>query len=201
MGFGAAVRSGFSNYATFSGRARRSEFWWWYLFSVLVLLPFGIIFIVTYFISFAAVFSSADAAGNVDTSLINWAPMAVGAIIYVIASLALVLPTYAVWARRLHDMGQSGWWLLLSLISLGIVPLIMAFLDSQRFTNQWGADPKANDAGQFPSSPGGPGYQQLAYPAQGYAAAPPPVAPSPQAPPPPAPPGAQPPAPPAPPAP
>jgi len=160
MGFGAAVKSGFSNYATFSGRARRSEFWWWYLFSVLVLLSFGII--------------------------------------CVIASLALVLPTYAVWARRLHDMGQSGWWLLLSLISLGIVPLIMAFLDSQRFTNQWGADPKANEAGQFPSSPGGPGYQQLAYPAQGYAAAPPPVAPSPQAPPPPAPPGAQPPAPPAP---
>jgi uncharacterized membrane protein YhaH (DUF805 family) len=56
--------------------------------------------------------------------------------------LALIIPSFAVMARRLHDMGQTGAWLLLSLIGLGIVPFIMAFFESQPWTNRYGADPR-----------------------------------------------------------
>ncbi len=45
--------------------------------------------------------------------------------------------------RRLHDMGQTGAWVLLGFVGLGIVPLIMCIMDGQPGTNQWGPDPKA----------------------------------------------------------
>ncbi|WP_430867981.1 DUF805 domain-containing protein [Demequina aurantiaca] len=172
MGFGQAVKSGFNNYATFSGRARRSEFWWWMLFQTLVLLPFTLIFIATYVVFIVSLVEATDQNGDVVGSQVSWAPMAVAAALMLVASLALALPSYAVWARRLHDMGQPGWWLLLNFVSLGIVPFIMAFFDSQVGPNQWGADLKADERGQYPA-----GYQAQVgvaqqYPAQGYAAPP-----------------------------
>jgi uncharacterized membrane protein YhaH (DUF805 family) len=85
MNFFAAIKTCFSKYLVFSGRARRSEFWWWTLFTVLVLLGLSVVRL--------------DRAGD-------------------LFSLLTLLPSFAVGARRLHDIGRSGWWQLLWLIPL-----------------------------------------------------------------------------------
>jgi uncharacterized membrane protein YhaH (DUF805 family) len=125
MGFGAAVSSVFSKYATFSGRARRSEYWWWILFTVII----------------AVIAAVADNGLGLkiakDSSLTyGW--------ISVVAWLVLLLPTIAVTFRRLHDTGRSGWWWLLSLIcGIGaIIVLIFCVSDSKPGANEYGPNPK-----------------------------------------------------------
>jgi uncharacterized membrane protein YhaH (DUF805 family) len=115
MGFPDAVRSALTQYVGFSGRARRSEYWWFALFNVIL--------------SFVA--SLLDAA--------------IGASIFgLIVGLGLLLPSRAVGVRRLHDINRSGWWLLLGLIPLvGAIILIVWFCqDSDRGPNQYGDSPK-----------------------------------------------------------
>ncbi len=109
-----AVRSVLTQYAVFSGRARRSEFWYWALTYTVVLLV----------------------AGALDQI---WdSPIAV-----VLATLALLVPTLAVTWRRLHDTGRSGAWYFLALVPFGgIVVLVFMVMDSQPM-NQYGPSPKA----------------------------------------------------------
>lgn len=83
MGFRGSVESVLRQYATFRGRAPRAEYWWFYLFSVLIGIAASIV---------------DDATG---TKLLN--PL---------VSLALLLPSLAVGVRRLHDSNLSGWWIL-----------------------------------------------------------------------------------------
>ena len=115
MGMGEAVSSVLSKYATFSGRARRSEYWWFYLAFILVYVVAAII----------------DTVGGV--------PIATP-----IVFVAALIPTLAVGVRRLHDVGQSGWWLLIGLIPMvgAIVLLVFACQDSQPGPNRWGPSPK-----------------------------------------------------------
>ncbi|WP_084106254.1 DUF805 domain-containing protein [Demequina sp. NBRC 110056] len=165
MSFGAATKSCFSKYAEFSGRARRSEFWWWYLFTALVSLPVAILFYVLVFAAFVPVAEQVNPDGSVPSDAvgdISWGLIILGGVLMFVVWLALAIPTYAVWARRLHDMGQTGHWLWLNLASLGIVPLIMAFLDSERGANRWGEDPKAHERPQAPAY-GAPGYGASGY--------------------------------------
>jgi uncharacterized membrane protein YhaH (DUF805 family) len=124
MSFTAAVRSVFSQYAQFGGRARRSEYWWFVLFSILV----GIV---------ASILDSVlgtDFEGSATSS----------GIISLIVNLALLLPSLAVGARRLHDTDRSGWWLLIALIPLiGAIVLIVFFVkDSTQGPNRFGPSPK-----------------------------------------------------------
>ena len=101
MGFADAVRTALSRYATFDGRATRPEFWWFALFYFLVQL----------------------AAGVLDVALF---PNAIFGVVAPLVSLALLLPTLAVTARRLHDTDLSGWWQLISLVPvLGFIALIV----------------------------------------------------------------------------
>lgn len=81
-----AVKSSLSQYAGFTGRARRSEYWFFYLFTILVSLGFNLM---------------------VTIDVITGIPLF--ALIGSIAALALILPTIAVTVRRLHDTGRSGW--------------------------------------------------------------------------------------------
>ena len=90
MDFVQAIKSCLGQYATFSGRAKRSEFWWFFLFQVLVMAATGML----------------------------------GDVINGIASLALLLPALAVGARRLHDIGRTGWWQLLLLSGIGFLVLL-----------------------------------------------------------------------------
>jgi len=196
MSFGQAIKSVFSQYATFTGRARRSEYWWFYLFSLLVSLPVQIFFFVMFLAAFAPVLESADSNGQyseVALEDIDWGLFAVGIVPMIIVGLVFFLPSLAVMVRRLHDTGRSGWWWLIGFVPGGsVVILVFAVLDGQPYDNVYGPDPKSGERYSGP----GPGYgqpQQYAQP--GY---PPQYSqpPAPSFPPPPAGPIAQPPPPP-----
>jgi uncharacterized membrane protein YhaH (DUF805 family) len=115
MGMPEAVRTVLSKYADFTGRARRSEFWWFFLFQAVV---------------------------SIVASLID---QAIGfPALQIIVGLALLVPNLAVGARRLHDTDRSGWWQLLALIPLvGFIVLIVWWAtEGQRGPNRYGPPPK-----------------------------------------------------------
>jgi uncharacterized membrane protein YhaH (DUF805 family) len=115
MGFFEAVRSVFSKYAEFNGRARRSEYWWFYLFQLLTLM---VLFLIE-----GAIGSPFVLTG--------------------IAMLAMIIPSLAVAVRRLHDSNKSGWLYLIAFVPFGgIVLLIFFVLDSTPGDNQYGPNPK-----------------------------------------------------------
>jgi uncharacterized membrane protein YhaH (DUF805 family) len=98
MSYKEAMRSGFSNYAKFRGRASRSEFWWFILFVSLVGVGLSLI-----------------------DNAIGW-----GIILSAIWSLAILLPVLGLYFRRLHDTDRSAWWLLIMLIPfIGSIVLIV----------------------------------------------------------------------------
>jgi uncharacterized membrane protein YhaH (DUF805 family) len=122
MGFGEAVQSCLRQYVGFSGRARRSEYWWFFLFVVIVSVV-------------ASVLDALLGTVSDDTNL---------GLIGTIVGLALVLPTIAVSVRRLHDTSRSGWWYLLVLIPIvGSIILIVFYCLDSHGDNQYGPSPKA----------------------------------------------------------
>jgi uncharacterized membrane protein YhaH (DUF805 family) len=133
MSFAAAVRSVFSQYAGFGGRARRSEYWWFFLFSILV----GV---VTSILDIAL---GTDFEGSVTSS----------GLFSLIANLALLLPSLAVAVRRLHDTDRSGWWILIALIPLiGAIVLLVFFVqDGTPGPNRFGPSPKHAAAAGWPA--------------------------------------------------
>jgi len=113
-------------YADFSGRARRKEYWMFFLINFLISMAIGF---VSGFI------------GGISQS----ASMASGMMILpMLYSLAVLIPGIAVGVRRLHDTGRSGWWLLISLIPIiGAIALIIFLVqDSQPGSNRYGENPK-----------------------------------------------------------
>ncbi|GAA1983055.1 DUF805 domain-containing protein [Isoptericola halotolerans] len=134
MSFGEAIKTVFSKYATFSGRARRSEYWFWALFMVLVAIVLSI-------------FVSATGGLEIDTATMT--PV-FGATYFVatLVNLALLLPTIAVTVRRLHDQDKSGFWYFIVFVPFvgPIILLVFMFLEGTRGPNQFGPDPKAVDA-------------------------------------------------------
>ncbi|SFA69755.1 MULTISPECIES: DUF805 domain-containing protein [unclassified Bacillus (in: firmicutes)] len=104
------------NYVVFHGRARRKEYWMFVLVNVII----------------SIILSSIEAVADLPKFLST------------LYSLAVLLPSLAVGVRRLHDIGKSGWWLLLSLIPIigGIILLVFMCQDSQESDNQYGANPK-----------------------------------------------------------
>jgi uncharacterized membrane protein YhaH (DUF805 family) len=100
MNFQESVAKCMGNYGTFEGRASRSEFWWFYLFAVLMQWFAEIIFTVT---------SGPD----------------VGAVFSMIVSLIFLIPLLAASARRLHDTNKSGWRYLWCFTIIGIIPVVI----------------------------------------------------------------------------
>lgn len=107
------------SYATFSGRARRREFWFFVLFNIILSVV-------------ALVIDQALGSGQ-------------AGIFSLIVFLGLIIPGWTVAVRRLHDTGRSGWWILIGIIPLigAIVLLVFYLLDSQPGSNQYGPSPKA----------------------------------------------------------
>ena len=136
MTFTQAVRSGFSNYVTFSGRARRSEFWFWFLFAIIV----GVVAALLDSMLFPSMMDVQTEMGDGVASV-----SAQGGPISALVSLGLFLPGLAVSVRRLHDVDRSGWWVLLAFIPLiGIIVLIVWWAtEGTRGPNRFGTDPKA----------------------------------------------------------
>ena len=123
MGFAEAVRTVLSKYVVFSGRARRSEFWWFALFSFLVSLVAAIL----------------DAALGTDFG----DGASSSGLFQVIATLALFLPGLAVAIRRLHDTSRVGWWYLIGLIPfIGWIVLLVFFVLDSHGDNKYGPSPK-----------------------------------------------------------
>lgn len=132
MSLGTAVRTCLAKYVDFTGRARRSEFWWFCLFCAIVSIVAAVL----------------DSALN-----LTYGPSGdETGVLSTVVTLALVLPSLAVGARRLHDVDKSGWWQLLALIPfIGTIILIVAWAqDSQRMTNRFGPSPKYPDAAALP---------------------------------------------------
>ncbi|HEX7590221.1 MAG TPA: DUF805 domain-containing protein, partial [Demequinaceae bacterium] len=106
MRFGEAFTTCMRKYADFSGRARRSEYWWFYLALQLIMLPFAVAFTVADVMLFVGADYQPD--GNMSLSGADVAPLIVTFALMMIVSLAFTLPSLAAQARRLHDMGQTG---------------------------------------------------------------------------------------------
>lgn len=112
-------------YADFSGRAPRAEYWWFYL-----------LIIVGYLV--AMILDSIVGTGGVLGSY---------GILTLVLGLAIIIPSLAVGARRLHDTDRSGWWLLIGLIPLigAIVLLVFFVLEGTKGDNRFGPDPYAGE--------------------------------------------------------
>ena len=113
-------------YADFNGRARRKEYWMFILFNVIF----------------------AIAAMLLDTLLgINFAE-GTGGPLYILYALFALIPGLAVAVRRLHDIGKSGWMLLIAFIPLigGIWLIVLMCTDSDSGSNEYGPNPKDNAA-------------------------------------------------------
>lgn len=112
----------FRKYATFTGRARRAEYWWYTLFNVII---------------YIALVGIGIALGGSDGGTV------VLGVLVTVYILAVLLPSLAVTCRRLHDAGLSGWWQLLSFIPLGgLAVFIMTLLPGNPGTNRYGHDPR-----------------------------------------------------------
>ena len=118
------------NYTNFSGRARRSEYWFFMLFNCIFMI--AIIFLTGFF--------DESSFANDDSNALASLPM----ILYFIYFAAVFIPTLAVTARRLHDIGKSGTWFFIYFVPLigGIWLLVLLFTDSQPGMNKWGYNPK-----------------------------------------------------------
>jgi uncharacterized membrane protein YhaH (DUF805 family) len=121
MDFQTAIKTCFQKYATFTGRASRSEFWWFALFTFLV----------------------SAALGMVSQTLQG------------LFSLAVLVPSIAVGVRRLHDIGKSGWFMLIWLIPfVGWIIMIYWACQPSTASNEWGEPAAALPAAATATPPG-----------------------------------------------
>lgn len=127
MSFTQSVTNVLANYATFSsGRAPRSEYWWFVLFTVLVSWATGLLDGVLF-----GEYAFMEMDGDHYFTPIS-----------TLASLALLLPSLSVGARRFHDLDRSGWWLLIGLTGIGALVIFFWFMvKGTQGPNRFGADP------------------------------------------------------------
>ncbi len=95
------------NYATFTGRAGRSEYWYFFLFNVIIAIVLGVV------------------GGLIKTTILS-----------TIYSLAVLVPGIAVGVRRMHDVGKSGWYLLIPFYNL-----FLAISEGEQGQNEYGPAP------------------------------------------------------------
>jgi uncharacterized membrane protein YhaH (DUF805 family) len=126
MGFKEAIISCVQkNYAGFSGRAARSEYWFFVLFYFLLLVAVAAVCVV------------------LGGSTLLWIGLGIG-------WFALLLPALAAQVRRLHDTNASGWWILLSFIPYagGLIMLVWYCIPGTKGENRFGPDPLQQDVAE-----------------------------------------------------
>ncbi|MBN2177237.1 MAG: DUF805 domain-containing protein [Demequinaceae bacterium] len=133
MSFVESIKTCLSKYADFSGRARRSEYWWFYL---AVMLTNWILFYAFVGTSYFTELS----ATNPDLEKYMF-----GMSLVSLVSVALLLPSLAALVRRLHDTDKSGAYFFIGLIPIAGPIILLVFLATEgtRGPNQYGPDPKA----------------------------------------------------------
>jgi uncharacterized membrane protein YhaH (DUF805 family) len=114
-----------NRYADFSGRARRSEYWYFALFNTLIMMILYAIVII-----------------GITTDMASF--ITIGGIMVFIYALGVIIPSLAVAIRRLHDTGNSGWLYLVGIIPLvgPIILLVLFCTDGKPGENKWGLNPK-----------------------------------------------------------
>ena len=126
MNFFEAVKSAFSKYGTIAGRSLRSEFWYFQLF----------FFVACNVLIFINIINRGDYVGG------GMGPMSP---IFVL----VVIPNIAVTARRLHDVDRSGWWMLIPMTIIGLIPfLYWVCQKGDEGENRFGPEPLASDKKQ-----------------------------------------------------
>ncbi|MFN8156617.1 MAG: DUF805 domain-containing protein [Candidatus Nanopelagicales bacterium] len=136
-----AIKLGFKKYARFEGRATRAEYWWWYLFTALVVGVFYVLLFIVIGIAAGTSSTSVSADGTSSTQLSggSGALFAVVGLVFAVVVLALFIPTISVLVRRLHDTDKSGWWYWIGLVPFGgIVLLVFMVLESTPGPNRFG---------------------------------------------------------------
>lgn len=163
-------------YAEFSGRSRRTEYWMFFLFQILLGIAFWILMAI---VGGGALMMS---GGDPTAMMAAGGAVMIVFFLYGLASLALIIPGIAVTVRRLHDTNRSGWWILAPLAFylvalvgmvmtasspdspglggillmvggigatiLGLALLVFMFLEGTRGPNNYGPDPKGEDLGK-----------------------------------------------------
>ncbi|MDC3131092.1 DUF805 domain-containing protein [Pelagibacteraceae bacterium] len=124
VGFGKAIKICFAKYFDFKGRARRSEYWYFLLFILLTSVVLGFI------------------EGLLQVSM-GWFDFE-ASLLANLFTLFILFPSIAVSVRRLHDIGRTGWWILISFIPIAgsIILLIWHCIDGEKDTNIYGVSPK-----------------------------------------------------------
>ena len=127
MGFMDAVKSCFEKYATIQGRARRAEYWWFYLFIIIAYIVVSVV------------------AGVLSAIIPILGAVAFGAL--ALGAIAILIPSICVTVRRLHDQDRSGWWILIAFVPAigGIVLLVFMILRGTEGDNRFGPDPLAGE--------------------------------------------------------
>jgi uncharacterized membrane protein YhaH (DUF805 family) len=129
MNFRDAADSGFRRYVDFNGRSSRSEFWYWILF-----------FYVIWFAVWICLGIGGAIAGG------GFAYAVFSDLVYLVFLGTFACPNIAVVVRRLHDTNRSGWWYLLSLTIVGVIPLLIWWCTQGTIgENQYGGDPLSTD--------------------------------------------------------
>jgi uncharacterized membrane protein YhaH (DUF805 family) len=117
MSFSQAISSGFRNYVNFEDRASRSEFWYWVLFTFLLGLALGAVM---------GLLGASDDAMNVTSAILT---------------LGLLLPGLGMSVRRVHDVGKTGWILLIAFIPFAGLYLLYLYVQPSQDPNQYGNGP------------------------------------------------------------
>ena len=118
MNLAQSVKTCFKKFAEFNGRASRSEFWWFTLFLVCV----------------------GTVTGTIDALLFGW-EFSDPTPLTNIATIVTLIPSFSVSWRRLHDVGKSGWWNLITLTIIRLIPLIIWCTRASDNPNQYGEIP------------------------------------------------------------
>ena len=115
----------FQNYANFSGRARRAEYWNFVLVNIIIYIPLYIMIIV-------GGVNNSDLIGFTGVGIIG------------LFALAMLIPSLAVLVRRLHDLNKSGWNFLIYFIPIAgpIIMLVWLCTEGNSYPNNYGDDPK-----------------------------------------------------------
>ena len=124
MNFFDAIKTCYKKYGNFSGRASRSEYWYFYLFLTLVNIPVTILF---------------------ETANIQIESMDLILTLVLVFNIASLVPIIAVTARRLHDVNLSGWWQLIVITIIGMIPYYYFLIKKgDEGDNRFGSNPIKN---------------------------------------------------------
>lgn len=134
MNFFQAIKSGFKNYFNLSGRASRSEFWYWMLFTVMALVVWcviGFVYLVILLSPLSPHQSNLPAAIYI-----------IGYYSLILGMIGIILPYLAITVRRLHDINCRGWWVLFNFTVIGaIFTIVLSLFRGTTGDNRFGPDP------------------------------------------------------------